>query len=180
MEIRRRNFIKSEQMPYKTCLGWEIDSGQYHMSLQKVLDAVDYDGLRREQEEKRAKGELMGIGLVTFTEIVGAGPSRNCDILGIGMFDSAEIRVHPTGSAIARMGTITQGQGHQTTYAQIIASELGLPSEEIQIEEVILIPHLTVWVPMARALHRLPVLQLLLPRARSKRKPRRLLLTCSR
>lgn len=134
-EIRRRNFIKSEQMPYKTCLGWEIDSGQYHMSLQKVLDAVDYDGLRREQEEKRAKGELMGIGLVTFTEIVGAGPSRNCDILGIGMFDSAEIRVHPTGSAIARMGTITQGQGHQTTYAQIIASELGLPSEEIQIEE---------------------------------------------
>ncbi len=134
-EIRRRNFIKSEQMPYKTCLGWEIDSGQYHMSLQKVLDAVDYDGLRREQEEKRAKGELMGIGLVTFTEIVGAGPSRNCDILGIGMFDSAEIRVHPTGSAIARMGTITQGQGHQTTYAQIIATELGLPSEEIQIEE---------------------------------------------
>lgn len=134
-EIRRRNFIKSEQMPYKTCLGWEIDSGNYHMSLQKVLDAVDYDGLRREQEEKRAKGELMGIGLVTFTEIVGAGPSRNCDILGIGMFDSAEIRVHPTGSAIARMGTITQGQGHQTTYAQIIATELGLPSEEIQIEE---------------------------------------------
>lgn len=134
-EIRRRNFIKSEQMPYKTCLGWEIDSGEYHSSLQKVLDAVDYDGLRREQEEKRAKGELMGIGLVTFTEIVGAGPSRNCDILGIGMFDSAEIRVHPTGSAIARMGTITQGQGHQTTYAQIIATELGLPSEEIQIEE---------------------------------------------
>jgi carbon-monoxide dehydrogenase large subunit len=134
-EIRRRNFIKSEQMPYKTCLGWEIDSGEYHASLQKVLDAVDYDGLRREQEEKRAKGELMGIGLVTFTEIVGAGPSRNCDILGIGMFDSAEIRVHPTGSAIARMGTITQGQGHQTTYAQIIATELGLPSEEIQIEE---------------------------------------------
>jgi len=134
-EIRRRNFIKSEQMPYKTCLGWEIDSGEYHSSLQKALDAVDYDGLRREQEEKRAKGELMGIGLVTFTEIVGAGPSRNCDILGIGMFDSAEIRVHPTGSAIARMGTITQGQGHQTTYAQIIATELGLPSEEIQIEE---------------------------------------------
>ena len=134
-EIRRRNFIKSEQMPYKTCLGWEIDSGEYHASLQKVLDAVDYEGLRREQEEKRAKGELMGIGLVTFTEIVGAGPSRNCDILGIGMFDSAEIRVHPTGSAIARMGTITQGQGHQTTYAQIIATELGLPSEEIQIEE---------------------------------------------
>ncbi len=77
----------------------------------------------------------MGIGITTFTEIVGAGPTKTCDILGVGMFDSAEIRVHPTGSAIARMGTITQGQGHQTTYAQIIATELGIPSEDIQIEE---------------------------------------------
>ena len=134
-EIRMRNFVKPEQFPYQTCLGWELDSGDYHTALKKVLDAVDYEGLRKEQEEKRAKGELMGIGLVTFTEIVGAGPSKSCDILGVGMFDSAEIRVHPTGSVIARMGTITQGQGHQTTYAQIIASELGLPSEEIQIEE---------------------------------------------
>ena len=134
-EIRRRNFVKAEQFPYKTALGWELDSGDYHTALDKVLDAVDYAGLRREQEEKRAQGELMGIGLVTFTEIVGAGPSKACDVLGVGMFESAEIRVHPTGSAIARMGTITQGQGHQTTYAQIIASELGIPSEEIQIEE---------------------------------------------
>jgi carbon-monoxide dehydrogenase large subunit len=77
----------------------------------------------------------MGIGLVTFTEVVGAGPTKMCDILGVGMFDSCEIRVHPTGSAIARMGTITQGQGHQTTYAQIIATELGIPSEVIQVEE---------------------------------------------
>ncbi len=134
-EIRRRNFVKPEQFPYKTALGWELDSGDYHTALDKVLAAVDYDGLRKEQEEKRARGELMGIGLVTFTEIVGAGPTRTCDILGVGMFDSAEIRVHPTGSVIARMGTITQGQGHQTTYAQIIASELGLPSDHIQIEE---------------------------------------------
>ena len=77
----------------------------------------------------------MGIGLVSFTEVVGAGPSKMCDILGVGMFDSCEIRVHPTGSALARMGTITQGQGHQTTYAQIIATELGIPSEIIQVEE---------------------------------------------
>ena len=134
-ELRRRNFVKVEQFPYKTCLGWELDSGDYHTALEKVLNAVDYDGLRKEQEEKRAQGELMGIGLCTFTEIVGAGPSRNCDILGVGMFDSAEIRVHPTGSVMARMGTITQGQGHQTTYAQIIASELGISSDEISIEE---------------------------------------------
>ena len=134
-ELRRRNFVKVEQFPYKTCLGWELDSGDYHTALEKVLNAVDYDALRKEQQAKRAQGELMGIGLCTFTEIVGAGPSRNCDILGVGMFDSAEIRVHPTGSVMARMGTITQGQGHQTTYAQIIASELGISSDEISIEE---------------------------------------------
>ncbi len=134
-EIRLRNFVKPEQFPYATSLGANLDSGDYHTALNKVLDAVDYKALRKEQEEKRAKGELMGIGIVTFTEIVGAGPSKSCDILGVGMFDSAEIRIHPTGSVIARMGTITQGQGHETTYAQIIATELGIPSEDIQIEE---------------------------------------------
>ena len=100
-----------------------------------MLEAVDYRGLRREQEEKRRNGELMGIGIATFTEIVGAGPSRNCDILGIGMFDSCEIRIHPTGSAIARLGTKSQGQGHETTYAQILATELGIPSDDITVEE---------------------------------------------
>ena len=134
-EIRRRNFIKAEQFPYQSALGWEYDSGNYLPAMEKVLEACDYQGLRKEQAEKRANGELMGIGLCTFTEIVGAGPSKACDVLGVGMFESCEIRIHPTGSAIARMGTITQGQGHQTTYAQIIATELGLPSEDIQIEE---------------------------------------------
>ena len=134
-EIRRRNFIKADQFPYQSALGWEYDSGNYHPALEKVLQACDYQGLRKEQAEKRANGELMGIGLCTFTEIVGAGPSKACDVLGVGMFESCEIRIHPTGSAIARMGTITQGQGHQTTYAQIIATELGLSSEDIQIEE---------------------------------------------
>jgi carbon-monoxide dehydrogenase large subunit len=134
-EIRRRNFIQADQFPYQSALGWEYDSGNYAPALEKVLEACDYEGLRKEQAEKRANGELMGIGLCTFTEIVGAGPSKACDVLGVGMFDSCEIRVHPTGSAIARMGTITQGQGHETTYAQIIASELGLASDDIQIEE---------------------------------------------
>ena len=134
-EIRRRNFIREEQFPYQSALGWEYDSGNYLPALEQVLEACDYEGLRKEQAEKRAKGELMGIGLATFTEVVGAGPSRNCDILGVGMFDSCEIRIHPTGSAMARMGTISQGQGHATTYAQIIATELGLSSDDIQIEE---------------------------------------------
>ena len=134
-EIRRRNFVKAEQFPYTTAFGWTLDSGNYQVALEKTLKAVDYDGLRREQAAKRAKGELMGIGISTFTEIVGAGPTKVCDILGIGLFDSCEIRVHPTGSVIARLGTMSQGQGHATTYAQIIATELGLPSEDIQIEE---------------------------------------------
>ena len=134
-EIRLRNFIKPEQFPYKSALGWEYDSGNYPAALKKVMEAVDYAGLRKEQAEKRKRGELMGIGICTFTEIVGAGPSKACDVLGVGMFDSCEIRVHPTGSAIARMGTITTGQAHETTYAQIIATELGLPSEVIQVEE---------------------------------------------
>ncbi len=134
-EIRLRNFVKPEQFPYTSCLDWEYDSGDYHTALNKVLEAVDYQGLLKEQEEKRKNGELMGIGLATFTEIVGAGPSRNCDILGIGMFDSCEIRIHPTGSAIARFGTKSQGQGHETTYAQILATELGLPSDDITVEE---------------------------------------------
>jgi carbon-monoxide dehydrogenase large subunit len=137
-EIRAKNFIQREQFPYTSAFGFEYDSGDYQTALDKVLNAVDYKGLRAEQAKKRADPAcptLMGIGLVTFTEVVGAGPSKICDILGVGMFDSCEIRVHPTGSAIARMGTISQGQGHQTTYAQIIATELGIPSEVIQVEE---------------------------------------------
>ena len=137
-EIRAKNFIRREQFPYKSAFGFEYDSGDYQTALDKVLAAVDYKALRAEQAAKRAdpaSPTLMGIGLVTFTEVVGAGPSKMCDILGVGMFDSCEIRVHPTGSAIARMGTITQGQGHQTTYAQIIATEIGIPSEVIQVEE---------------------------------------------
>jgi len=134
-QLRFENFIKKDQFPYKSATGWEYDSGDYHAGLEKAMKAIDYDGLRKEQKEKRAKGELMGIGIATFTEIVGAGPSKDFDILGLKMFDSAEIRVHPTGKAIARFGTKSQGQGHETTYAQIIAEELGIPMEHIEIQE---------------------------------------------
>jgi carbon-monoxide dehydrogenase large subunit len=99
------------------------------------MKLIGYDELRKEQAEKRKRGELMGIGISSFTEVVGAGPSKDYDILGIKMFDSAEIRIHPTGKAIARFGTKSQGQGHETTYAQIIAEELGIPAADIQVEE---------------------------------------------
>ena len=134
-DFRMKNFIKPEQFPYKSALGWEYDSGDYHSALRLAMDIVGYEELRKEQEEKRARGEFMGIGISSFTEIVGAGPSKHFDILGLKMFDSCEIRVHPTGKAIARFGTKSQGQGHETTYAQIIAEELGIPADHIKIEE---------------------------------------------
>ncbi len=133
-ELRLKNFIPPDKFPYKSPTGWEYDSGNYPAALKKAMEKIGYAELRREQAEKRARGELMGIGISTFTEIVGAGPSHTFDILGIKMFDSAEIRVHPTGSAIVRIGVQTQGQGHETTFAQIVAEELGLPVENITVE----------------------------------------------
>jgi carbon-monoxide dehydrogenase large subunit len=140
-DLRMKNFVRREQFPYQSALGWEYDSGDYHLAMQKAMDAIGYRELRAEQKAKQEafkRGEtreIMGIGISFFTEIVGAGPSKNCDILGVAMFDSAEIRIHPTGSIIARMGSKSQGQGHETTWAQIIATELGIPSDDIMIEE---------------------------------------------
>jgi carbon-monoxide dehydrogenase large subunit len=133
--FRMKNFIKPEQFPYMSALGWEYDSGDYHTALKLAMQMIGYEALRSEQAEKRARGELMGIGISSFTEIVGAGPAHQFDILGIKMFDSCELRIHPTGKAIARFGTKSQGQGHETTYAQIIAQELGIPAENIKVEE---------------------------------------------
>ncbi|TLZ43426.1 MAG: carbon-monoxide dehydrogenase large subunit [Methanobacteriota archaeon] len=134
-EFRMKNFIPSGAFPFKSVLGWTYDSGNYPAALRKAMDLIGYDALRKEQAEKRKQGELMGIGISSFTEIVGAGPSHTFDILGLKMFDSCEVRIHPTGKAIARFGTKSQGQGHETTYAQILAEELGLSSEDISVEE---------------------------------------------
>ncbi len=134
-ELRLRNFIPPGSFPYKSALGWTYDSGNYPAALRKAMELIGYDALRKEQAAKRERGELMGIGISSFTEIVGAGPSHTFDILGLKMFDSCEIRVHPTGKAIARFGTKAQGQGHETTYAQILAEELGLSSDDIAVEE---------------------------------------------
>lgn len=134
-QLRFQNFIKKEQFPYPSPLGWTYDSGDYEQTLKLALDKIGYDELRQEQAEKRARGEFMGIGISTFTEIVGAGPSHTFDIMGIKMFDSAEIRVHPTGKAIVRLGVRHQGQGHETTFAQIVGEELGLSVDDIVVEE---------------------------------------------
>ena len=134
-QLRMDNFIKPDKFPYTSALGWEYDSGNYGAALQLAMDKIDYAGLRKEQLEKRKKGELMGIGISSFTEIVGAGPSKHFDILGIKMFDSCEIRVHPTGKATVRLGVKSQGQGHETTFGQIVAEELGIPVSDIVVEE---------------------------------------------
>jgi len=134
-ELRLKNFIAADKFPYQSPLGWSYDSGNYPGAMNMALEMVEYKELRKEQKEKRAKGELMGIGISSFTEIVGAGPSHTFDILGIKMFDSCEIRIHPTGKAITRLGTKSQGQGHETTFAQIVAQELGIPVADITVEE---------------------------------------------
>jgi aerobic carbon-monoxide dehydrogenase large subunit len=134
-DLRMKNFIPADKFPYRSVLGWDYDSGNYPAALKKAMDNIGYVALRKEQAEKRQRGELMGIGISSFVEIVGAGPSKQFDILGIKMFDSCEIRVHPTGKATARFGTKSQGQGHETTYAQIVAEELGIPAAHVEVEE---------------------------------------------
>jgi carbon-monoxide dehydrogenase large subunit len=134
-ELRLKNFIRKDQFPYDSPLGFTYDSGDYDLTLRKALDRIGYQDLLKEQAEKRARGELMGIGISTFAEVVGAGPGKHFDIMGLKMFDSAEIRIHPTGSGIVRTGTKHQGQGHETTWAQIVAEELGLDPQNIMVEE---------------------------------------------
>jgi len=135
-ELRRKNFIPKEAFPYESATGWTYDSGDYERALDKALESVDYEGLREEQQRRIDEDDdrLLGVGLSTFTEIVGAGPGKQCDIAGIEMFDSAEIRVHPTGKATVRIGVQTQGQGHETTFAQIVAEELGMDVQDVQVE----------------------------------------------
>jgi carbon-monoxide dehydrogenase large subunit len=140
-ELRMKNLLRPEQFPYVTPTGWEYDSGEYPRALQLALDMAGYQDLRREQAEQRARlaaddrsdEPLMGIGLSFFTEGVGAGPRKHMDILGLGMADGCELRVHPTGKAQLRLSVQTQGQGHETTFAQIVAQEVGIPPEDIEV-----------------------------------------------
>jgi carbon-monoxide dehydrogenase large subunit len=134
-DIRLKNFIQPEQFPYTSATGFEYDSGNYPRAMKLALDTVGYQELRKEQAEKRKKGELMGIGIASFTEVVGAGPGKHYDIAGLRMFDSAELRVHPTGKAILKLGVKSQGQGHETTFAQIVTEELGIPAADVEVQE---------------------------------------------
>jgi carbon-monoxide dehydrogenase large subunit len=131
--LRMKNLLRPEQFPYTCPTGWQYDSGNYPRALQVAMDIADYPELRREQAEKRERGEYMGIGISFFTEGVGAGPRKHMDILGLGMADGAHLRVHPTGKAVLSVSCQSQGQGHETTFAQIVAQELGLSPDDVEV-----------------------------------------------
>ncbi len=133
IELRMRSFIAPEQFPYETTTGWTYDSGNYAETMKVAMEIADYEELRREQAAKKERGELMGIGVAFFTEGVGAGPRKHMDILGMSMNDGADLRVHPSGKAVVSISCQTQGQGHETTFAQIVAEELGIPPEDIEV-----------------------------------------------
>jgi carbon-monoxide dehydrogenase large subunit len=134
-QFRLDNFIQPEQFPYESATGFVYDSGNYPAAMRIALEKLGYDDLRREQEAARADGRLLGIGIASVTEVVGAGHGKEYDIAGLRMFDSAELRVHPTGKAILKLGVKSQGQGHETTFGQIVAEELGIPTEDIEVQE---------------------------------------------
>ena len=135
VDFRKTNFIQPDQFPYTSATGFEYDSGDYEAAMDLCLQKMDYTGMRAQQAKAREEGRLLGVGLASFTEVVGAGKGKDYDIAGLRMFDSAELRLHPTGKAILKLGTKSQGQGHETTYGQIIASQLGIQPEDVLVEE---------------------------------------------
>ena len=136
-ELRMKNLLRPDQFPYTSKTGWVYDSGDYAKTLRLAMDIAGYEELRREQSQnqssERTGAPLMGIGVSFFTEAVGAGPRKHMDILGLGMADGAELRVHPTGKAVLRLSVQSQGQGHETTFAQIVAEELGIPPGDVEV-----------------------------------------------
>jgi len=134
-QFRLDNFIQPDQFPYESATGFVYDSGNYPEAMRIALEKLGYEELRRKQEDARKEGRLLGIGISSFTEVVGAGHGKEYDIAGLRMFDSAELRVHPTGKAILKLGVKAQGQGHETTFAQIVAEELGIPYEDVEVQE---------------------------------------------
>ncbi len=134
-EFRSNNFIQADQFPYHSPTGFVYDSGDYETAMRLAMEMVGYADIQAEKEQARQEGRLVGIGMASFTEVVGAGHGDDYDIIGLKMFDSAELRIHPTGKAILKLGVKSQGQGHETTFAQIVAEELGIPAGDVKVVE---------------------------------------------
>lgn len=146
-EIRRRNFIAPDKFPYENPSGLGtasggakiyIDSGNYEPALDKALEIVGYGKLEAMKSEAKRRGRLLGVGLSTYIEVCGVAPSKWIGAVGEGwgaaMWESANIKVHLTGKTVVTMGTQPQGQGHETTYSQIVSHELGIPMEDIVVQ----------------------------------------------
>ena len=131
VDVRRKNFIPADALPYVTPSNMPYDTGNYEPALDKVLQLAGYDRLRQEQERLRRQGELMGIGVTTTTEMCGVGPSAHMG--GIGGYESAVVRVDPTAKVTVLTGTSPHGQGTVTSFAQIVADDLGVPFDDIQV-----------------------------------------------
>jgi carbon-monoxide dehydrogenase large subunit len=135
VELRRRNFISPDQFPYQTPVALQYDSGDYQATLDAALDKSRWADFEKRREEARKRGKLRGIGLSTYIEACGIAPSAVVGSLGAraGLYESANVRVHPTGSVTVFTGTHSHGQGHETTFAQIVAEHLGIPVDSVEI-----------------------------------------------
>jgi aerobic carbon-monoxide dehydrogenase large subunit len=137
LELRERNWIKHEEFPFTTIAGLTYDSGNYEAATAKAKELFDYDGLRREQAERNARGDSvrLGLGISTFTEMCGLAPSRVLGSLayGAGGWEHASIRMLPTGKVEVVTGSSAHGQGHETAWSQIVADQLGVPFEDIRV-----------------------------------------------
>jgi carbon-monoxide dehydrogenase large subunit len=132
-DLRRRNFIN--KFPHQTPVIMTYDTGDYHASLRKALELADYKGFQRRKRESARRGKLRGIGFSAYIEACGIAPSRAVGSLGcgVGLWESAEVRVNPTGTVEVLTGTHSHGQGHETTFAQLVADRLGIPIENVSV-----------------------------------------------
>jgi aerobic carbon-monoxide dehydrogenase large subunit len=133
--VRRKNMIPRFENGHAVVTGLTYDSGDYPRSLQKLLDHVNYDGLRKDQAEARKAGKLIGIGVGTYVEICGLGPSQVAAAVGFqgGLWESAIVRVHPTGKVNVFIGASPHGQGEETTFAQLVAAEIGVGVDDVKV-----------------------------------------------
>ena len=135
VEIRTRNFIPSDAFPYQTPVALQYDSGDYMATLKRAQELHDTAGFAARRAEAEARGKKLGLGYSTYLEACGIAPSAVAGALGAraGLYESAEVRVHPTGSVTIFTGTHSHGQGHETTFAQLVSERLGVPLENIEI-----------------------------------------------
>ena len=135
LEIRRKNLIQKSDFPYQTPVAFQYDSGDYQALLDKLEQMSNYKKMRADQAEARKKGKIVGIGLAGCIEASGPAPSAVAGSLGsaVGFWESAKIRVHPTGKVQLFTGSHSHGQGHETTFAQVVADELGVKIEDVEV-----------------------------------------------